>query len=35
MLTANRRVRAAEAPGFERMFAPDRLTLGVFFPIEA
>ena len=27
--------QASEAIGFQKMFAPDRLTLGVFFPIEA
>lgn len=27
--------RVGEANGFQRMFAPGRLTLGVFFPIEA
>lgn len=27
--------RVEDAPGFHRMFAPGRLTLGVFFPIEA
>ena len=27
--------RASESQGFEKMFAPGRLTLGVFFPIEA
>lgn len=26
---------APSAPGFQRMFAADRLTLGLFFPIEA
>src|SRR6476661_4405157 len=35
MLRANPRARATEARGFRRMFAPGRLTLGVFFPIEA
>jgi luciferase-type oxidoreductase len=35
MPAANRDARAAESPAFERMFAPNRLTLGVFFPIEA
>jgi luciferase-type oxidoreductase len=35
MLTANPAARAGDAPGYERMFAPNRLTLGVFFPIEA
>lgn len=34
MLTPGTRP-AAENPGFRRMFAADRLTLGVFFPIEA
>ena len=32
---ANGADRPGEAPGFGRMFAPGRLTLGVFFPIEA
>src|SRR4029078_12605428 len=27
--------RTSESEGFRRMFAPDRLTVGVFFPIEA
>ena len=27
--------RVEEAPGFQRMFAANRLTLGLFFPIEA
>jgi luciferase-type oxidoreductase len=35
MLTVNETTSAADAPGFGRMFAPGRLTLGVFFPIEA
>lgn len=35
MLTANRTARVSEAKGFQKMFAPGRLTLGVFFPIEA
>jgi luciferase-type oxidoreductase len=35
MLTVNRAARAGDSPGFKRMFAPGRLTLGVFFPIEA
>lgn len=35
MLTANKTARASEAKGFQRMFAPGRVTLGVFFPIEA
>src|SRR4051812_38923994 len=35
MLKANRSALASESQGFRRMFAPGRLTLGVFFPIEA
>ncbi len=35
MLKVNRIARASDAAGFRRMFAPGRLTLGVFFPIEA
>lgn len=35
MLTANTTARVTEANGFQKMFAPGRLTLGVFFPIEA
>ncbi|WP_395402799.1 LLM class oxidoreductase [Pseudoduganella sp. UC29_106] len=35
MLTPNRTARPGDSRGFTRMFAPDRLTLGVFFPIEA
>lgn len=35
MLTPNRTAKASDSKGFRRMFAPDRLTLGVFFPIEA
>jgi luciferase-type oxidoreductase len=35
MLTVNREARVSDARGFQRMFAPGRLTLGVFFPIEA
>lgn len=35
MSTAHKTARVSEAPGFQRMFAPGRLTLGVFFPIEA
>jgi luciferase-type oxidoreductase len=35
MLTANKTSRVSEAKGFQKMFAPGRLTLGVFFPIEA
>lgn len=35
MLMTNKAARPEEAKGFRRMFAPDRITLGVFFPIEA
>jgi luciferase-type oxidoreductase len=35
MFTANKTARPDQAKGFQRMFAPGRLTLGVFFPIEA
>lgn len=35
MLTPNPTGKASDSRGFQRMFAPDRLTLGVFFPIEA
>jgi luciferase-type oxidoreductase len=35
MLTTTKTARVNEAVGFRRMFAPGRLTLGVFFPIEA
>lgn len=35
MLTANRSDEVGDSPGFRKMFAPGRLTLGVFFPIEA
>jgi len=35
MLTPNQAARPGDSKGFQRMFAPDRLTLGVFFPIEA
>ena len=35
MLTVNRSATPGDSKGFQRMFAPDRLTLGVFFPIEA
>jgi luciferase-type oxidoreductase len=35
MLSVNRNARPSDAKGFQRMFAPDRLTVGVFFPIEA
>lgn len=35
MLEANTTARPSDSKGFRRMFAPGRLTLGVFFPIEA
>jgi luciferase-type oxidoreductase len=35
MLKADKTARVAAHPGFRRMFAPGRLTVGVFFPIEA
>jgi luciferase-type oxidoreductase len=35
MFVADRTARPDDARGFQRMFAPHRLTLGVFFPIEA
>ena len=35
MLKANEAASISDSPGFRRMFAPDRLSLGVFFPIEA
>jgi luciferase-type oxidoreductase len=35
MLTDSKTGGAPAAPGFRRMFAPGRLTLGVFFPIES
>jgi luciferase-type oxidoreductase len=35
MVIASKTGGAAEAAGFRRMFAPGRLTLGVFFPIES
>ncbi|CAO3432003.1 hypothetical protein [Azospirillum doebereinerae] len=35
MLEANTMARPGDSKGFRRMFAPGRLTLGVFFPIEA
>ncbi|MDB5795307.1 MAG: 5,10-methylene tetrahydromethanopterin reductase [Noviherbaspirillum sp.] len=35
MLMADKAARPDQAKGFQRMFAPGRLTLGVFFPIEA
>ncbi|HYZ31737.1 MAG TPA: LLM class oxidoreductase [Crenalkalicoccus sp.] len=35
MLKVNRAARASDSEGFQRMFAPGRLTLGAFFSIEA
>lgn len=35
MLTANKISSVSDSPGFKKMFAPGRLTVGVFFPIEA
>lgn len=35
MFRPARAARAGDAPGFRRMFAPGRLTVGLFFPIEA
>lgn len=35
MLTANKMASVSNSPGFKKMFAPGRLTVGVFFPIEA
>jgi luciferase-type oxidoreductase len=35
ILTVNRTAKPSDCNGFQRMFAPDRLTVGVFFPIEA
>lgn len=35
MLTANKMARVTDSPGFKKMFAPNRLTIGLFFPIEA
>jgi luciferase-type oxidoreductase len=35
MLKPNRNARASDSKGFRQMFAPGRMTLGVFFPIEA
>jgi luciferase-type oxidoreductase len=35
VLTANKTVRVSESSGFQKIFSPGRLTLGVFFPIEA
>src|SRR4051794_5565059 len=35
MLRPNPKGRVSDNNGFRKMFAPDRLSLGVFFPIEA
>lgn len=35
MLKPNHTSSISDSAGFRRMFAPDRLSLGVFFPIEA
>ena len=35
MLKANKAASVSDSAGFRRMFAADRLSLGVFFPIEA
>src|SRR6201995_4311156 len=35
MLTPNKSAEVTDSPGFRKMFAPGRLTLGVFLPIEA
>ncbi|MDX2265516.1 MAG: LLM class oxidoreductase [Hyphomicrobiales bacterium] len=35
MLKVNKTASISDSAGFQRMFAPDRLSLGVFFPIEA
>jgi luciferase-type oxidoreductase len=35
MLKPSKPARANDAAGFRRMFAPGRLTLGLFFPLEA
>jgi luciferase-type oxidoreductase len=35
MLKPDKAASASSSPGFRRMFAPGRLTLGLFFPIEA
>lgn len=35
MLTVDTKTRPNDSKGFRTMFAPGRLTLGVFFPIEA
>ncbi|MEA2925415.1 MAG: hypothetical protein QOD25_2537, partial [Alphaproteobacteria bacterium] len=35
MLTPDTTTGVSDHPGFRRMFTPGRLTVGVFFPIEA
>jgi hypothetical protein len=35
MLRVRHTARPGESKAFQRIFAPDRVTLGVFFPIEA
>ena len=35
MLKAKKTATIRDSAGFRRMFTPDRLSLGVFFPIEA
>jgi luciferase-type oxidoreductase len=35
MLKVKKAASVSDSAGFRRMFAPDRLSLGVFFPIEA
>lgn len=35
MFTCNRQQRPTDNPGFAQMFAPGRLSLGLFFPIES
>src|SRR5512143_3727144 len=35
MFTVNRALAATDLPGFRRVFQPDRLTLGLLFPIES
>jgi len=35
MLRANKAASTSDSAGFRRMFSPGRLSLGVFFPIEA
>ncbi|MES2568804.1 MAG: LLM class flavin-dependent oxidoreductase, partial [Verrucomicrobiota bacterium] len=35
MFSVNDSVTVSDSKGFAKMFAPGRLTLGVFFPIEA